>query len=116
MPSFCSLQAVLTELRTYEVEVAQLQGRLREIPADIESQRLSTALSGIHARVIGLLDQAEQGRAALEQAMEGRESLDEEIRAYRSFLDETDAWLRIVVSKLHEQHSFNTKVCWIASD
>lgn len=105
----------MAELRTYDEEATQLQGRLREIPADVESQRLSTALTGIHTRVTALLDQAEQGRATLEQARDGRERRDQEIRTYRLFLDETDAWLRDVASKIHEQHSINTnKVCWIA--
>jgi chromosome segregation ATPase len=104
----------LTELRTYDEEITQLQARLREIPADIESQRFSIALTGIRTRVIALLDQAEQGRVALKQAQEDREKRNREIQNYKLFLDETDAWLKNVISKMHEQHSFNTnKVCWI---
>jgi len=104
----------LTELHTYDEEISQLQARLREIPADIESQRFSIALTGIRTRVTTLLDQAEQGRLALQQAQEDREKHNREIQSYKLFLDETDAWLQNVVSKMHEQHSFNTnKVCWI---
>lgn len=95
----------MTELRDYDEEATQLRGRLREIPADTESQRLSVALTGIHTRVTALLDQAERGRTALEQAREGRERRGREIDAYKLFLDETDAWLRDVVSRIHEQHS-----------
>lgn len=108
------LQTMLMELRTYDEEVAQLENRLHEIPADIESQRLLAALTEIHTRVTSLLDQAEQGRAALDQAREAREKRSQEIRTYKLFLEETDTWLRNVVLKIDEQHSFNTKkVCWI---
>ncbi|EZA53953.1 hypothetical protein X777_05796 [Ooceraea biroi] len=103
-----TLMTILTELRSYDEEITQLQARLREIPADIESQRFSTALTGIRTRVTALLDQAEQGRVALEQAREGREKRGQEIQNYKLFLDETDAWLRNVMSKMHEQHSLNT--------
>lgn len=105
---------MLMELRIYDEEVAQLQSRLREIPADIESQRLLVALTEIHTRVTSLLNQAEQGRAAVEQARESQEKRSQEIHAYKLFLEETDTWLRNVISKIDEQHSFNTnKVCWI---
>lgn len=105
---------MLTELHTYDEEVAQLQRRLREIPADIESQRLLAALTEIHTRITSLLDQAEQGRAALEQAREDRERRSQEIHTYKLFLEETDTWLKNIISKIDEQHSFNTnKVCWI---
>jgi len=105
---------MLTELRTYDEEVAQLQSRLREIPADIESQRLLVALTEIHTRVTSLFNQAEQGRAAVEQARESQERRSQEIHTYKLFLEETDIWLRSVISKIDEQHSFNTnKVCWI---
>lgn len=105
---------MLTELHTYDEEVAQLQRRLREIPADIESQRLLAALTEIHTRITSLLDQAEQGRAALEQAQEDRERRSQEIHTYKLFLEETDTWLKNIISKIDEQHSFNTnKVCWI---
>lgn len=105
---------MLTELRTYDEEVAQLQRRLREIPADVESQRLLTALTEIHTRITSLFDQAEQGRAALEQAREDRERRSQDIHTYKLFLEETDTWLRNIISKIDEQHSFNTnKVCWI---
>lgn len=105
---------MLTELHTYDEEVAQLQRRLREIPADIESQRLLAALTEIHTRITSLLDQAEQGRAALEQAREDRERRSREIHTYKLFLEETDTWLKNIISKIDEQHSFNTnKVCWI---
>lgn len=105
---------MLTELRTYDEEVAQLQSRLREIPADIESQRLLVALTEIHTRVTSLFNQAEQGRAAVEQARESQEKRSQEIHTYKLFLEETDIWLRSVISKIDEQHSFNTnKVCWI---
>lgn len=105
---------MLTELRTYDEEIAQLQRRLREIPADIESQRLLAALTEIHTRITSLFDEAEQGRAALEQAREDRERRSQDIHTYKLFLEETDTWLRNVISKIDEQHSFNTnKVCWI---
>lgn len=105
---------MLTELRTYDEEVAQLQSRLREIPADIESQRLLVALTEIHTRVTSLFNQAEQGRTAVEQARESQERRSQEIHTYKLFLEETDTWLRSVISKIDEQHSFNTnKVCWI---
>ncbi|KAG5317017.1 SYNE1 protein, partial [Acromyrmex heyeri] len=103
-----SLMTILMELRTYDEDAMQLQKRLQEIPADIESQKLSIALTGIHTRVTSLLDQAEQGRTALEQARESREKRGQEIHTYKLFLEETDTWLRNVVSKLHEQHSLNT--------
>lgn len=106
-------QTILTELRAYNEEATQLQKRLHEIPADIECQRLSAALTGIHTHVTSLLDQAEQGRVALEQARASREKRGQEIRTYKLFLEETDAWLKNIVSKLHEQHSINTnKVCF----
>jgi len=98
----------LTELRAYDEEATQLQKWLHEIPADIESQKLSVALMGIHTRITSLLDQAEQGKTALEQAQVSREKRGQEIQSYRLFLEETDAWLRNVASKLHEQHSINT--------
>lgn len=108
-------QAILMELRAYDEEIIQLEARLREIPADIESQRLSTALTGIRTRVAVLLGQAEQGRIVVEQAREDREKRGQEIRNYKSFLDETDGWLRDVTSTMHERHSFDTnKVCWLA--
>jgi len=101
------------ELRAYDEDAMQLQKRLQEIPADIESQKFSVALTGIHTRVTSLLNQAEQGRTALEQARESREKRGQEIHTYKLFLEETDTWLRNVVSKLHEQHSINTsKVCF----
>lgn len=104
----------MTELRAYDEEITQLQARLREIPADVESQRFSTALTGIRTRVTALLDQAEQGKVALERAREDREKRNREIQSYKLFLDETDAWLQNVVLKIHEQHSFDTnKVCEI---
>lgn len=102
----------MTDLRAYDNEVAQLQKKLRDIPADSESQKLLTSLTGIHTRLTNLLDQAEAGRATLEQARASQENRDEQLCAYKSFLEETDAWLRNVTSKLHEQHSVNTnKVC-----
>lgn len=105
---------MLTELRAYDEEVAQLQSRLREIPADIESQRLLAALTEIHTRITSLFNQAEQGRAAVEQSRESQEKRNQEIHIYKLFLEETDTWLRNVISKIDEQHSFNTnKVCWI---
>lgn len=103
----------MTELRAYDEEATQLQKQLHEIPADIECQKLSTALTGIHTRITSLLDQAEQGRIALEQARATREKRVQEIHTYKLFLEETDAWLKNVVSKLHEQCSINTsKVCF----
>lgn len=102
----------MTELHAHDEEATQLEKQLHEIPADIESQRLLVALTGIHTRVTSLLDQAEQGRVALEQARVTRERRGQEIHTYKLFLEETDAWLKNVVSKLHEQQSFNTsKVC-----
>ncbi|XP_018395811.1 PREDICTED: uncharacterized protein LOC108774246 [Cyphomyrmex costatus] len=103
-----SLMTILMELRTYDKDATQLQKRLQEIPADIESQKLSVALTGIQTRVTSLLDQAEKGRITLEQARESREKRGQEIHTYKLFLEETDAWLRSIVSKLHEQHSVNT--------
>lgn len=106
----------MTELRSYDEEATQLRERLREIPADTDSQRLSAALTGIRTRVTALLDQAERGRTALERAREGREKRSQEIHAYKLFLDETDAWLKDVASRLHEQQSFGAnKVCRIAT-
>lgn len=100
------------ELRAHDEEATQLQKQLHEIPADIEFQRLLVALTEIHTRVTSLLDQAEQGRIALEQARVIRESRGKEIHIYKLFLEETDVWLKNIVSKLHEQQSFNTsKVC-----
>lgn len=105
---------MLTELRTYDEEVTQLERRLREIPADIESQRLLVALTEIHTRVTSLINEAKQGQIALEQAQEGREKRGQEIHTYKLFLEETETWLKNIVSKIDEQHSFNTnKVCWI---
>lgn len=105
----------MTELGAYDEEAKQLQTRLREIPADIESQRLTTALTGIHTHISALLEQAEQGRTTLEQARQDQERRGQEIHAYKLFLEETDAWLRSVVSKIHEQYSLDAnKVCWIA--
>lgn len=104
----------MTELGVYDEEAKQLETRLREIPADIESQRLTAALTGIHTRITALLEQAEQGRTTLEQARQDQDRRGQEIHAYKLFLEETDAWLRSVVSKIHEQHSLNTnKVRWI---
>jgi len=97
----------LTELHVYDEEATQLQKRLHEIPADIECQNLSAALMKIHTRVTFLLDQAEQGKVALEQARTNREKRSQEIHTYKLFLEETDTWLRNVVSK-HEQYSINT--------
>lgn len=103
----------MSELCAFDEEATQLQKRLHEIPADIECQRLSAALTEIQTRVTSLLDQAEQGRIALEQARASREKRGQEIRTYKLFLEETDAWLKNVVSKLHEQCSINTnKVCF----
>lgn len=105
---------MLTELCTYDEEVTQLERRLREIPADIESQRLLVALTEIHTRVTSLINEAKQGQIALEQAQEGREKRGQEIHTYKLFLEETETWLKNIVSKIDEQHSFNTnKVCWI---
>lgn len=103
----------MTELRAYNEEATQLQKQLDEIPADIECQRFSIALTGIRTRITSLLDQAEQGRVALEQARAHREKRGQEIHTYKLFLEETDAWLKNIVSKLHEQYSINTnKVCF----
>lgn len=102
---------MLTELHTYDEEASQLQQRLQEIPADIESQRLSAALTEIYTRLTTLLSQAQQGRTILEEAQKDQGKRRQDIHTYQIFLDETDAWLKDTVSKLHEQHSINvTKV------
>lgn len=61
----------------------------------------------IHARITALLDQTERGKATLERAQEDRSRRGQEINSYRLFLDETDTWLRNVISKIHEQRSLD---------
>ena len=53
-------------LKSKEEETVKLEGTLRELPLDAETQALEANLAGVKTRIVTLVSQAEQGKTAIE--------------------------------------------------
>jgi hypothetical protein len=57
---------LLDDLRLKEQEAMNLEGVLRDLPPDAETQSLKANLAGVRTRIVTLISQIEQGKTTVE--------------------------------------------------
>ncbi|KAG8041858.1 hypothetical protein G9C98_007162 [Cotesia typhae] len=99
-----ALAVILGELRKHDQRSNEIQKELDKVEA-VEGEKLIAPVTRLRERIAGLIDQVEQGIAALGKAREIKHQREQQVALYKTFLEETDSWLRNLVLMISQQQS-----------
>lgn len=100
-------------MRKHDQRSNEIQKELDKIEA-IEGEKLIAPVTRLRERIAGLIDQVEQGIAALGKAREIKHQREQQVALYKTFLEETDSWLRNLVLMISQQQSVLSYQVFIA--